>query len=75
VYLQDMGNDPARDKTASTARGPACGHPATRALDHTQQAAKGDQYAARHDGFAFFTSEVQHSLASGIVNTDIINQS
>ena len=56
VYLQDMGNDPARDKTVSTARGPACGHPATGAVDHTQKAAKGDQYAARHDGFAFFTS-------------------
>ena len=30
AYLPDMGNDPARDHTASTARGPACGHPATR---------------------------------------------
>ena len=51
-----MGNDPARDHTVSTARGPACGHPATWAIDHTQKAAKGDQYAARHDGFAFFRS-------------------
>jgi len=56
AYLQDMGNDPARDHTVSTARGPACGHPATWAIDHTQKAAKGDQYAARHDGFAFFRS-------------------
>jgi hypothetical protein len=56
VYLQDMGNDPARDGTVSTARGPACGHPAALAVDHTQQAAKDDQYAARHDGFAFFTA-------------------
>ena len=51
-----MGNDPARDNTAGTARGPACGHPATGAIDHTQKAATGDQYAARHDGFAFFRS-------------------
>jgi phosphatidylinositol-3-phosphatase len=29
AYLQDMGNDPARDHTVATARGPACGHPAT----------------------------------------------
>jgi hypothetical protein len=29
AYLQDMGNDPARDNTVGTARGPACGHPAT----------------------------------------------
>ena len=56
AYLQDMGNDPARDNTVSTARGPACGHPATGAIDHTQKAAKGDQYAARHDGFTFFRS-------------------
>ena len=39
AYLQDMGNDPARDNTVSTARGPACGHPATWAIDHTQKAA------------------------------------
>jgi hypothetical protein len=56
AYLQDMGNDPARDHTVTTARGPACGHPATWAIDHTHKAAKGDQYAARHDGFAFFRS-------------------
>jgi hypothetical protein len=51
-----MGNDPARDTTVGTARGAACGHPATWAIDHTQKAAKGDQYAARHDGFTFFRS-------------------
>ena len=56
AYLQDMGNDPGRDHTVATARGPACGHPATWAVDHTQKAAKGDQYAARHDGFTFFSS-------------------
>jgi phosphatidylinositol-3-phosphatase len=31
-------------------------HPATGAIDHTQKAAKGDRYAARHDGFTFFRS-------------------
>ena len=56
AYLQDMGNDPGRDQTVSTARGPACGHPATSAADPTQKAEKGDQYAARHDGFTFFAS-------------------
>jgi hypothetical protein len=56
AYLQDMGNDPARDRTDSTARGPACGHPATWSLDRTQHAEEADQYAARHDGFAFFSS-------------------
>ena len=56
AYLQDMGNDPGRDNTISTARGPACGHPATWSIDHTEHAERGDQYAARHDGFAFFRS-------------------
>ncbi len=56
AYLQDMGNDPARDHTVSTPRGPACGHPPTWAIDRTQRAERGDQYAARHDGFAFFRS-------------------
>ena len=56
AYLQDMGNDPGRDHTVSTARGPACGHPATWGIDHTHRAERGDQYAARHDGFAFFRS-------------------
>jgi hypothetical protein len=56
AYLQDMGNDPGRDHTVATARGPACGHPATWAVDHTQKAERGDQYAARHDGFTFFRS-------------------
>jgi hypothetical protein len=54
AYLQDMGNDPARDHTDATARGPACGRPGNRGVDRTQRAAKGDKYAVRHDGFAFF---------------------
>jgi len=56
AYLQDMGNDPGRDNTVSTARGPACGHPATGSADRTEHAERGDQYAARHDGFTFFRS-------------------
>ena len=56
AYLQDMGNKPARDHTVSTPRGPACGHANTWAIDRTQRAEKGDQYAVRHDGFAFFAS-------------------
>jgi phosphatidylinositol-3-phosphatase len=51
-----MGNDPGRDNTVSTARGPACGHPATGSIDRTERAEQGDQYAARHDGFTFFRS-------------------
>ena len=56
AYLEDMGNSPARDNTVSTAQGPACGHPGTWGIDHTQSATKTDQYAARHEGFMFFRS-------------------
>ncbi|MBV9383005.1 MAG: hypothetical protein JOY82_09300 [Streptosporangiaceae bacterium] len=54
AYLEDMGNDPARDRTVNTAQGPACGHPATWGIDHTRNAERGDQYAVRHEGFMFF---------------------
>jgi phosphatidylinositol-3-phosphatase len=56
AYLQDMGNDPARDHTVATARGPGCGHPGAWSLDRTHRAEQADQYAVRHDGFAFFPS-------------------
>ena len=51
-----MGNDLARDHMVSTARGPACGHPATWALDHAERAEQSDEYAARDDGLTFFRS-------------------
>ena len=41
AYLQDMGNDPGRDNTVSTARGPACGHPATGSARPESSAATG----------------------------------
>jgi len=34
----------------------ACSHPATWSADRTRHAERGDQHAARHDGFAFFPS-------------------
>jgi len=55
-YMEDMGNDPARE--AAT-----CGHPAIGAVDKTQSPAApsaaiplGDQYAARHNPFVYFHS-------------------
>ena len=56
AYMQDMGNNPARDRTVATLRGPACGHPATWGIDHTQGATATDQYAVRHEGFMYFRS-------------------
>jgi len=60
AYLEDMGNNPARDRTVTTAAGPACGHPGTWAVDGTESATKTDQYAARHEGFMFFRSVTQN---------------
>lgn len=55
-YMEDMGNDPARESAT-------CGHPPLNALDETQEAEapsvavpKGDKYATRHDPFMYFHS-------------------
>ena len=56
AYLEDMGNNPSRDRTVATAHGPACGHPGTWGIDHTQSATTTDQYAAKHQGFMYFRS-------------------
>lgn len=55
-YMEDMGNDPAREAAA-------CGHPALNSKDLTQAPSapsasvpKGDQYAARHNPFVYFHS-------------------
>ncbi|MGA3156507.1 MAG: alkaline phosphatase family protein [Steroidobacteraceae bacterium] len=53
-YMEDMGNDPARESAT-------CGHPMLNETDHTHQAEApssalplGDQYASRHDPFVYF---------------------
>ena len=58
AYLQDMGNDPARDNTTQTSQGPACGHPPVGASDPTEGATAADQYATRHEGFMYFKSVI-----------------
>src|SRR5262249_23081149 len=45
-YMQDMGNDPARESDT-------CAHPAIGAADNTQGATVKDQYATRHNPFAY----------------------
>jgi phosphatidylinositol-3-phosphatase len=70
-YMEDMGNDPARE--AST-----CGHPALGAADPTQaaqapsaQVPAGDQYAARHDPFVYFHSIIDSpACAANVVNLE-----
>ena len=55
-YMEDMGNDPTRERAT-------CGHPALNARDATQRAQapsaavpSGDQYATRHNPFVYFHS-------------------
>jgi phosphatidylinositol-3-phosphatase len=49
-YMEDMGNDPARDG------GTTCAHPAIGASDAAQGATATDQYATRHNPFVYFHS-------------------
>jgi hypothetical protein len=70
-YMEDMGNDPARESAA-------CGHPAIGVgTDNTNTAEApsaavplGDAYATRHDPFMYFHSIIDdaRSCASHVVN-------
>jgi len=48
-YMEDMGNDPSRERRT-------CGHGALGEPDPLQFAAPGDQYASKHDPFVYFHS-------------------
>jgi hypothetical protein len=48
-YMEDMGNDPAREEAT-------CGHPDLNSPDGTQQPQADDQYASRHNPFVYFHS-------------------
>jgi len=48
AYQEDMGNSSTAPAT--------CRHPAVNAVDDTQKARVGDQYAARHNPFVYFHS-------------------
>lgn len=58
-YMEDMGNDVARDGSAT------CAHPALNSQDKTQSAAANDSYAARHNPFVYF-----HSIIDDQANCD-----
>lgn len=68
-YMEDMGDDPARENAS-------CAHPTVNSKDPTQAAeapreglAAGDQYAVRHNPFMYFHSIIdQPSCAQHIVN-------
>jgi hypothetical protein len=73
-YMEDMGNDPARESAT-------CGHPAVNGKDPTQEAeaprtglTSGDQYAARHDPFVYFHSIIDTpACAANVVNLRLLN--
>jgi phosphatidylinositol-3-phosphatase len=62
-YMEDMGNDPGRERAS-------CGQPVGVDPDSTQQAKIGDQYAARHNPFVYFHSIVDDApgCAAHVVN-------
>ncbi|AIO65137.1 alkaline phosphatase family protein [Burkholderia oklahomensis] len=53
-YMEDMGNDLARDGSAT------CSHPPLNGQDGTQKATATDGYATRHDPFVYFHSIVDN---------------
>jgi len=74
AYMEDMGNDSARESAA-------CGHPALNTRDHTHAAEApreglptGDQYAVRHNPFMYFHSIIddQASCARHVVNLSVL---
>jgi hypothetical protein len=62
-YMEDMGDDPARDG------GTTCAHPAIGAADAAQQASPTDQYATRHNPFVYFHSIIDR--AAGCAARDV----
>ncbi|MFP5230363.1 MAG: alkaline phosphatase family protein [Acidobacteriota bacterium] len=68
-YMEDMGNDPARESST-------CGHPAVNARDLTEEAEApsvsvpaGDMYATRHDPFMYFHSIIDKPVC----NANVVN--
>jgi hypothetical protein len=69
AYMEDMGNDPAREALV-------CAHPMPNTMDLTQSASapservpRGDQYATRHNPFVYFHSIIDSpACATHVVN-------
>ncbi len=75
AYMGDMGNDPSRESAT-------CGHPQLNTVDMTQIAEapsaavpQGDQYATRHNPFAYFHSIIDSSDCNkNVVNLNQLPQ-
>src|SRR5436190_18615672 len=55
-YMEDMGNDPARESGL-------CAHPPLNTRDNTQSASASDQYATRHNPFVYFHSIIDDNVS------------
>lgn len=62
-YMEDMGNDPNRERAT-------CGQPVSAKPDGTQHAQNGDEYASRHNPFVYFHAIVDDAAgcAAHVVN-------
>lgn len=69
AYLEDMGNDPAREPAA-------CGHVAIGAQDPTASPRVGDQYATKHNPFVYFHSiiDARGRCAASVVSLKALRQ-
>ncbi len=72
AYMEDMGNDPARESAT-------CGRPALNTADLTQTAEApsasvpaGDMYAARHNPFVYFHTIIDNAT---LCNSQVVNYS
>ena len=63
AYMEDMGNDPKRERAT-------CGHVPLGASDPTSVAQRGDQYAAKHDPFVYFHSIIDNATRC---DTHVVN--
>lgn len=64
-YMEDMGNDPQRERAT-------CGHVPLGAADPTSVARRGDQYAAKHNPFVWFHTIIDDAARcdARVVNLD-----
>jgi hypothetical protein len=69
AYMEDMGDNPARERAA-------CAHVAVGARETTQEAQIGDEYAARHNPFVYFHSIIDDQLRcqGHVVNLRLLPQ-
>lgn len=68
-YMEDMGNDPSRERST-------CGHPQIGARDYTLIATAGDKYAAKHNPFVYFHTIIddQAFCDAHVVNLEVLRK-